>query len=174
MAFDLLIDQATNDLDLSGGVLKFTTEVREEVAQRVGIKLRTYAGEWFLDTTYGIPYLQEIIAQARNKRDIDSIFISEIRSEEGVSNIISYDSTFENNTRKYTAKVVISTPEGEISVYAIKDPSQVFQYPAPIEGDPIAKCGLDEDFMLGDKLFEFINFSGLPQTGNSTWNNKWN
>lgn len=173
MAFDLLIDQATNDLDLSGGVLKFTTEVREEVAQRVGIKLRTYAGEWFLDTTYGIPYLQEIIAQARNKRDVDSIFISEIRSEEGVSNIISYDSTFENNTRKYTAKVVISTPDGEISIYAIKDPSEIFQYPVPIEGDPRADCGLDLNMEIVNRLYEFINFSGLPQTGNSTWYNKW-
>lgn len=173
MAFDFLLDQATNDLSFSNKDLQFTKEIRQEVGQRVGMKLRTFEGEWFLDTTYGIPYMQEIIAVARNKRDVDSIFISEIRNEAGVNNIKSFQSTFENINRKYEAKAVIITDEGEVEIISLRDPATQYKYPDPVGDANLSGCDLQFTVESVNELYRFINFTGLPAGKPSTWINNW-
>ena len=59
---DLFLDPGTGDLNVSdSGVIRLTSGTLESVAQRLRIKLRTFLGEWFLDTNVGVPYYQSIL-----------------------------------------------------------------------------------------------------------------
>lgn len=59
---DLYLDPGTGDLYVpDNGVIRMTSGTLETLAQRLRIKLRTFMGEWFLDTTIGVPYYQDIL-----------------------------------------------------------------------------------------------------------------
>lgn len=80
-------------------------EEKEVVAQRLRIRLLTFQNEWFADTSYGIPYYQSILAKKPAKSAIDQIFQQEILSERGVSEILSYTSSFSNRQYRASFKV---------------------------------------------------------------------
>ena len=60
---DIYISPLTKDLVISNGVIRLGT-IPEDAAQRVVDDLSTFAGEWFLDTTYGA--LNQTIFQLTN------------------------------------------------------------------------------------------------------------
>lgn len=81
------------------------------VAQRLRIRLLTFREEWFLDTSYGVPYYQEILGLKPGKTKVDQIFQEQILLEEGVKEITSYQSSFVN--RKYSAVFRVRITTGE-------------------------------------------------------------
>lgn len=114
-----------NDIIWNNGPLQLedTTQTNVEVTgQRLLILLQTWLEEWFMDTTYGIPWRQRIIAvKQTSKASTDLILQQKVLSDPGVKEIISWNSTFVN--RKYTlvfqVKVVDGTISGPISVNPI-------------------------------------------------------
>jgi hypothetical protein len=65
------------------------------VAQRLSIKLKTFKGEWFINTDTGIPYYQEIFGKVRNKQTIDAIFQKAILEEPDVLEITEFSSSID-------------------------------------------------------------------------------
>lgn len=174
MSFDLLLDQQTNDLVIKDRDLQFTKTKEEEIVQRVGMKLRTFQGEWFLDTTYGIPYLQQIISRARRPQEVDAIFISEIRNIEGVNRIIDYKSNFDRTTRLYEINLNIATDFGDIFIAFKNPPQREFIYPSPAPNDPRVDCTNTNLVPFINQFYYFVNFIGLPpSTGLASWQNDW-
>ncbi len=53
----------TNDLDLSSGNLIVNSDLATNVVQKVQDVLNQFRGEWFLDTSIGVPYFQTILGQ---------------------------------------------------------------------------------------------------------------
>lgn len=92
-----------------------TTQTPVEVTgQRLLILLRTWMGEWFLDTTYGIPWEQRILAKKQvSKASVDLILQQKVLSDEGVKEIVSWESTFVN--RHYDLTFKIKVVDGTIS-----------------------------------------------------------
>ena len=74
--FDLKLG-LTNDLVLVDGDLTLTTTRTEIAAQTLGITLKTYRGEWFLNSNFGVPYLQEIIGVAKKKEVVKAVAVKE-------------------------------------------------------------------------------------------------
>jgi hypothetical protein len=114
---DLLIDNdpispSYGDLTFKNGPLtpEFTTQSRVDVvAQRLFILLRTFEGEWFLDTEYGIPYFQSILGRKTTKSAVDLIFQREILAENGVKELTFFESTFVNRQYSLTFRVKVTT-----------------------------------------------------------------
>lgn len=173
MAYDLLIDQITNDLVISDSDLKFTTKKEEELSQRLGIRLRTFETEWFINQSYGIPYLQQIISQARNKRDVDTIFISEIREEEGVNALSNYSSTWDKITREYSFTTDVTTSSGTIPISILTKPSEEWIYPDSGDDNSRVDCEFSDIQFSANRLYYFINRDGLPKNTYATWINGW-
>ena len=98
-----MLNPQTNDIESVGGKIKLLSTVQEAIRQKLSIKLRTFAGEYFLDTTYGVPYrgLNGIIGGKKSKAEVDAIFISIINDEPEVQRIISFDSTYNAINRRY-------------------------------------------------------------------------
>ena len=64
---------------------------QEEIREHSGQRLKTFFGEWFLDTTLGIPYFDEIFEKGQNVNDIDAIFINEILATPGIIRLLEFD-----------------------------------------------------------------------------------
>lgn len=173
MSFDFKLDKDTHDLIISSGDLIFTNKVDEEVGQRVDIRLNTFETEWFIDLDYGVPYSQEIIGKARNKKDVDTIFLNEVREEEGVNGIDSYSSIWDRSLRTYKIDVSILTNNGTIPITSEVRPQSEWIYPNFGDDNPSNNCGLDQLPEYVDRLYEFININGLPAGTYSSWVNNW-
>ncbi len=115
---DLLIQNdplnpSYGDLTWKNGPLTtdYTTQSRVDVvAQRLLIRLRSFQGDWFLDTGYGVPYWS-ILGHKIKKSAVDLIFQREILAENGVKELTFFESTFEN--RKYTLSFRVKVTTGD-------------------------------------------------------------
>ena len=115
---DLLLDldplsPSYGDLTFKNGPLTsaYTTQSRVDVvAQRLRIRLLTWESEWFLDTSYGVPYWS-FLGKKVKKSAVDLIFQREILAENGVKELTFFESTFEN--RKYTLSFRVKVTTGD-------------------------------------------------------------
>lgn len=120
---DLKLNSQNDIIWVNGPLQKEdTTQSQVEVTgQRLKILLQSWLGEWFLDTTYGIPYSQRIIAiKQTSKASTDLILQQKVLSDAGVKEIISWNSTFVN--RKYSLVFQIRVIDGTISSPIVVNP----------------------------------------------------
>lgn len=82
------------------------------VAQRLTIRLRTFLGEWFLNTEYGVPYFERILRKGVNKITVDNILREKILEEQGVLEIESFSSEFNPAARNYSCSFQVKTASG--------------------------------------------------------------
>lgn len=111
MATDLQID-ADGVLVISGSDLTLV-EGEEEIVQSVRIRLRTFLGEWFLDTTEGLDYFGKIVGKRRNaaerRREIQRVILA----TQGVDSIETYTETENGTTIEIYVEVL--TTEGKLA-----------------------------------------------------------
>lgn len=121
---DLLLDPTSWDVVWNNGPLtkEFTTQpLTQTVGQRLKIRLLSFYGDWFMDTTYGVPYFQRLLGHKQtSKAAADLIFQSQILAESGVKELVSFDSTFVNRQYSLTFKVRVVT--GEVSAPIVINP----------------------------------------------------
>lgn len=170
--FDLKLD-STNDLIIAEGDLTLTTTRTEMAAQTLGITLKTFKGEWFLNTNFGTPYLQEIIGVARKKETVDRIFLSQIANNRFVDNINSYTSSFDRDERYYTMTVNVAVGEDNVTTVFSTQPSEEYIYPEVSDDDARITCSFFGTIPDANRLYKFINIDGLPHQTYSTWWNEW-
>ena len=98
------------------------------VLQNVGQNLRTYQGEWFLDTTLGLPWFQTILQKGTTQSQIDSIIQGAILATRGIVQLSSYSSTLNPAARTLAVQFTASTTSGPINY------SDTIQYAAATAG----------------------------------------
>jgi hypothetical protein len=103
---DLALDSA-GDLDLAGG--GHLVEGQAAIAQRLTIRLRTFLGEYFLDTTRGLPWLtwSESKMDAATLRQVKLLALSTVRTEDGVTGVdpAQVAATWDSETKRITVGV---------------------------------------------------------------------
>lgn len=109
---DLALNAKTHDLTLDGDILFIDNA--ERVAQQIKIQLLTFLGEWFLDVTHGVPYLEYVLVKNPNFTLIRELFREQILKVDGVSNLVSIDIDFESATRKMLLSYEAETEYGMI------------------------------------------------------------
>ena len=83
----LAIDPDTNDLFLrSDGGLAMVTGA-EAAGQHIRQRLRFFRGEWFLDTTAGMPWLDQVLGSAYDPTLAEALTKAEILDTDGVTEI---------------------------------------------------------------------------------------
>lgn len=121
---DLLLDPTTWDVVWNNGPLtkEFTTQpLTQTVGQRLKIRLLSFYGDWFMDTTYGVPYFQRLLGvKQTSKAAADLIFQQQILAEQGVKEIVSFDSSFVN--RQYSLTFRVSVETGEVTAPIVIQP----------------------------------------------------
>ena len=97
--FGVAIDQATNDLFLTAAGNLATVTDAEAVGQHARQRLSTFSREWFLDTTAGVPWLDQILGKAYDPALAESVVKAEILNTDGVTEITSFSVSFDKATR---------------------------------------------------------------------------
>ncbi len=87
-----------------------------QVKQIIREHLRTFLGEFFLDTTLGVPYFQTIMQKGISQTIIEGIFKSQILSCDGVIELTSFTITINAETRKLKLDFSALTDNGPITM----------------------------------------------------------
>lgn len=102
----LAIDQVTNDLYLTAdGNLALATDALA-VGQHARQRLSTFEGEWFLDTTAGVPWLTKILGKGYDPALAEAVVKASILGTDGVTEITSFSVSFGRETRGLTIRSV--------------------------------------------------------------------
>lgn len=109
------------DIDSNGHMLLLQTK-QELVRQRLEIKLRTWRGEYWLDTSFGIPYRDNgdgkaIIGKGYTQKDVDALYIAAIREDEDVNSIEYFNSEYNPVSRDYSLKFEVKVDDEILSSY---------------------------------------------------------
>lgn len=165
-----MLNPQTNDIEAVGGKIKLLSTVQESVRQSLSIKLRTFQGEWFLDTLFGVPYrgINGIIGGKKSKAEVDAIFISIINDEPEVERIISFNSVFNSNRRHYDLDFDVRVADGMLrNVEANLRPDEEIEYPAG--GTTITPTCRPFDLNTELCRLHTIIHCKLPACGEYTW-----
>jgi len=113
MALDLAL-AADHDLDLD--LLGRTSFVdgADRIAQQVKVTLLFFLGEWFLDTTFGVPYLEKVLIKAPDRAGIEGILRARIGAVPGVERVRSLDLQVERQQRALRVAFDADTTAGRL------------------------------------------------------------
>jgi len=110
------MDLQRHDCVFINGECPVVTAPDERLMQKLKIKLLTFRGEWFHNTLYGVPYWQDILGKKSTKSRIDVIFQEAILEEEGVLEIVSFQSSLQSRVYSLSVKIRAKSSEGVTTV----------------------------------------------------------
>ena len=102
---------SNRDWDVQKGQLQFVTGL-DEIAQIIEVRLRTFAGEWFLDTTRGVPWFSKVLIKNPNTSEIEELFTQQISDVPGVTAIETLTLEYINEQRSLRVQTRIITTDG--------------------------------------------------------------
>lgn len=111
---DLKLDPNTNDIVMTQGRPETVTG-RGAKAQRIRSRLMTVLGEWFLDTSFGLDYLNVVFAKATSRAVLAAHVKREIlRSADPGDIITQFEMNYNGITRTLSTATVLESPDGTI------------------------------------------------------------
>lgn len=117
MSMDIKLNPDTHDLALGRNRDLVLIDGAEQIAQQIEITLLTFLGEWFLDTTFGVPYLERIMVKSPSRAQIESIMRTKVLAVPGVSAVPTVEIEIESATRRARITLPdIQTNEGLVTV----------------------------------------------------------
>lgn len=102
---------STGDYTFGSGLLNFWIDQPEGVAQVVQTSLLLWLGEWYLDLTIGMPWIQGVLGK-HNQATADITVQDYILNIQGVTDIQNFLSTSDQANRKYSASTLLDTVYG--------------------------------------------------------------
>lgn len=119
MAWDFRIDQKKGDL------IRGYVTGQEEIVQRIYTRLWRHLGEWFVNTSCGLPWYagpsnilpgqlspDTAILGTRNFRYADLWIRNEIAETDGVIRVVDFNTFFESTSRTYSIRAQVITEYG--------------------------------------------------------------
>lgn len=111
----LKIDELTGDLAIESN--KFVLiDGRQEIRQRLIHNLKTFLGEWFLDTTLGVPYFQIVFVKGASPALIADVLKSAILSTVGVTTLTRFEPLDLQPNRALIVDFSVKTTQGTIDI----------------------------------------------------------
>lgn len=111
MALDLAL---ANDGDLALDLLGRARMIggADRVRQQVKVTLLAFLGEWFLDTTFGVPYFEEVLVKNPDRSAIEAVLRSRILDVPGVTRVGRLALDVERTLRALRVSFEAETIEG--------------------------------------------------------------
>lgn len=116
MSFDLKLNRL-HDLELANNKDAILVDGIQRIGQQVKVTLLTFLGEWFLDETWGVPYLEKILIKSPSRAEIENIIRAKVRDVPGVMAVPRVEVEIDAATRQGRITLPdIQTIEGPVSV----------------------------------------------------------
>jgi hypothetical protein len=87
----------------------------DKVAQQIKINLLSFLGEWFLDNTYGVPYLEDILIKNPRMAVVENILRNHIMDIPNVTSIDSLTVNWDRKARNLGVQFTCETDLGPIT-----------------------------------------------------------
>lgn len=116
-----------SDFQLSGGDLVVEDgdlvkiECQEVVRQTVEVELNSHAGEWDLDTTFGVQYRDRILVKAPNLGVAKALLIAAVAKKTGVIRVTDAELEVDFLTRSMSGSIEAKTVWCDIAVVVEPD-----------------------------------------------------
>lgn len=114
MSYDIGLNVKTWDIALQNNDF-ILIDNAERISQQIKISLQFWLGEWFLNTTLGVPYLERICVKNPNLQHIRQIFRNTIQNVNGVTAVNALDLTVDASKRVLTVTYTATTTDGVIT-----------------------------------------------------------
>jgi len=79
-----------------------TIEGSEYAVQKIQQRLQFFLGEWFLDTSLGVPWYERILVKNPDLRFVQGILRDEIAKVPGIRDVQSVEASLDLTTRRLT------------------------------------------------------------------------
>ena len=115
MAYDIAVDVNISDIVLTDDGDIMLIDNAERVAQQIVISLRFWLGEWFLDTSLGVPYLEYVLVKNPNINHVRQVIAEAIMQVTGVSRVDRLDFDYDAPNRALSVIYEVETDKGLIT-----------------------------------------------------------
>jgi len=88
----------------------------ESLSENIDQRLQLFKGKYFLDTTAGVPYFEEIIKKPIDPGLAASVLNAEILKEPEVNSLGEVSATLDRDTREFKYSVKIRSIFGQLEV----------------------------------------------------------
>ncbi|MCY6395077.1 hypothetical protein [Actinobacillus pleuropneumoniae] len=112
MSVDIKLD-GNHDLAVKNGQLVLVSGANKK-AQQIKIALLTFAEEWFLDNTVGLPYFNDILVKNAERSKVENVFRKAILSVENVLSVKAISLFLDRKNRMLSVHFEADTSEGVI------------------------------------------------------------
>jgi hypothetical protein len=109
---DFKMDPVSRDMVFGPGAAVVPLDGAERVAQAVGIRLRAWLGEWFLDQARGVPYVDSVFGKGGRPEMIEATLRAQILGVAGVRSIETFEMQIDAQTRKLRVDFSVVSEEG--------------------------------------------------------------
>ncbi|PZT35153.1 hypothetical protein A7X93_00680 [Stenotrophomonas maltophilia] len=113
MSLDLKLN-AVHDLAVDGTNVVLV-DGASRVRQQVKVTLMTRFGEYFLDVTFGVPYLESILVKRPNRSEIEAVLRQRINDVPGVTGVTRMQLNIDRERRQLEVSFQANTDEGLIA-----------------------------------------------------------
>ncbi|HFF6216699.1 hypothetical protein [Stenotrophomonas maltophilia] len=113
MSLDLKLN-AAHDLAVDGTNVVLV-DGASRVRQQIKVTLMTWFGEYFLDVTFGVPYLESILVKRPNRSEIEAVLRQRINDVPGVTGVTSMQLNIDRERRQLEVSFQANTDEGLIA-----------------------------------------------------------
>ena len=103
------------DLEIGDNGALVVVDNEQQLAQKITQRLKLFYAEWFLDTTRGVQYFQNIFGGNANIDIASQIFTDEIKKEQDVTNVINIETNFNNRKLTYSCDIISTFGEQRIT-----------------------------------------------------------
>ncbi|SSW67331.1 hypothetical protein AVE30378_02566 [Achromobacter veterisilvae] len=111
MSLDIaLSDDGDLALDLMGATRLIVGADR--VRQQIKISLQAFLGEWFLDTSFGVPYFESILVKNPDRASIEAVLRARIVDVPSVTAVRRLGLEIDRTARELRVTFVADTTEG--------------------------------------------------------------
>lgn len=111
---DLAVHATTGDISFDALGELVIVEGSAAIAQEIQTRLRWWAGEWFLDTSRGVPYLESVLRKNISEASVRAILKREIEAVPGVARVRSMTVSIDRGTRYATVTALeVDTTDGD-------------------------------------------------------------
>ena len=119
MLYDIGLDITSGDVALplvNARPAAIVISGADKVRQQIYLTLSTFLAEWFLDTTFGIPYFTEILIKGPSGSKIRSILKAAILDVPDVTSVPTLNLMINKVTRALGVQIVVISDLGKIAL----------------------------------------------------------
>jgi len=111
---DLKLNFDTHDLEIEKFDLSFQDDQLDATRQRLKIRIKFFFTEWFLDTSFGLPYYEIILKKNPNLQEIEGRLIETIISTPRVLEMLEFNLDFNPASRILFVNFRVLTEDGTL------------------------------------------------------------